>query len=84
MSRLAFIVAGCLAAAALITAVAYFAFDNPIAMLLPGAIIERNLWPRIGPPELRLTRMLILNVAVIAVVMGAVAAGLLLRRHRRR
>jgi hypothetical protein len=77
-------VAGCIAAAVLITAVAYFAFDGPIAALLPGAVIDRHLWPQAGPPDLRLARMLTINIIVIGVTLGVIVAGLSMPRHRRR
>jgi hypothetical protein len=75
------VVAGCIAAAVLITVVAYFAFDRPIAILLPGAAIERHLWPQPGPLDLRVARMLTINVVVVA-ALGVIVAGILSTRHR--
>ena len=82
MIRAALLAIGSLAAAVMITAVAYFAFSSPIALLLPGALIIDHIWPAPAPPELVIARMLAVNVLVITAIIAAlVIAVAALRNH---
>jgi hypothetical protein len=81
--RVAFLGLGCLAAAVLITAIAYFAFDAPVVMLLPGAVVAKALWHQPAPPDVMVARMLAVNVVVLAATLAVVVIGVLSMRRRR-
>jgi hypothetical protein len=74
----------CFGAAVLLTAAAYFAFDRPVVALLPGALVDRHLWPEPAPPDLRIARMLTVNVALLTAMFGSIIGGYFLVRFRRK
>lgn len=82
--RTALVSIGCFVVAVLVTAAAYFAFDRPVVVLLPGALVDSRLWPEPAPPDLRIARMLTVNVAVLTAIFGIIVGSYFLVRARRK
>lgn len=74
--KTALVVVLCVLISALITLVAYFAFNRPVVTLLPGAIVADYLWPAPAPLDLAIVRMLIVNVILIAALLALGYSGL--------
>ena len=74
--KAALVVSLCVLISALITLVAYFAFDRPVVMLLPGAVVADYLWPAPAPLDLAIVRMLITNVILVATLLALGYSGL--------